>query len=233
MAERTNQQFSNLNLAETRATLERLERQEWGRWATALVIILALTLGFFGLLPYSINHQNALDRGSLRQAMWGLLGLVVLFDLFVAYQQVAISRLRRQLAAQIATIATVEALAPLSAEEEAGRQERRGGPRWPIDELLKLTRRAGSKDVAVYGRVRDVGEKGLGAVIAEEVLVGEAVRLRFDLPERKGFEVQAVVRYRRGFHYGFEFLHISQADSAQIRHAMDVSGRQPPVAGRQ
>ncbi len=223
MPNRTDQQFATLNLSETRATLERLERQEWGRWATALMIILALTLGFFSLLSYGTSHQNLLERAAQSRATWGLLGLVVLFDLFVAYQQVAISRLRRQLSAQIATIATIEALSPLSAQDEAGRRERRRAPRWPLDALLKISRHIGTKDVTTYGRVRDVGTRGLGAVIAEELLSGETVRLKFDLPGHKNFEAEAQVRYRRGFHYGFEFPVISADDSEMIRNSMDTS----------
>ncbi len=223
MPNRIDPRLATLNLAETRATLERLERQEWGRWATALMIILALTLGFFSLIPYGTAHQTLLERAAQSRATWGLLGLIVLFNLFVAYQQVAISRLRRQLSAQIATIATIEALSPLSAEDEAGRRERRRAPRWSFDALLKITRRVGTKDVAIYGRVRDVGTRGIGAVIAEELLSGETVQLRFDLPGHKNFEAEAQVCYRRGFHYGFEFPHISADDSEVIRNSMETS----------
>ncbi|MFB3812826.1 MAG: PilZ domain-containing protein [Terriglobales bacterium] len=219
MAQQLPENVKDLKLTEMCATLTRLERREWWRWSVALLIMLALTLGVVLIAPY--GAATNLDRATLHRAVWGLLGLVLLFDVFVFHQQIAISRLRRELANQIATVATIEALAPLSPGDESGRQERRRAPRLPLDELLKLTRPSRGKDV--YGRVRDIGDNGLGAVVPEELEVGEAVTLKCDLPNAPGWTVQAVVRYRRGFHYGFEFTNLSSADCERLREAISAA----------
>jgi PAS domain S-box-containing protein len=77
--------------------LRHIERREWWLWATALAITLLLTAGilsFLPLFPQSGVHSEYLS--TVRRAMWGLLGLVLLFDLNTVYQQVQIHRMRRR-----------------------------------------------------------------------------------------------------------------------------------------
>ena len=47
----------------------------------------------------------------------------------------------------------------------------------------------------------------MGALVAAELKIGEVASLNFSLPgQPQEWEVRAVLRHRRGFHYGFEFL---------------------------
>src|SRR5579862_5475644 len=57
----------------------------------------------------------------------------------------------------------------------------------------------------------DLAQAGIGVLIAEELKLGEVASLVFSLPETsQEWEVQAVLRHRRGYHYGFEFLSLSR-----------------------
>ena len=52
-----------------------------------------------------------------------------------------------------------------------------------------------------------MSEAGIGILLATDLNGGEVVGLNFKLPESDAaWDVQAVVRYRRGYHYGFELL---------------------------
>jgi two-component system cell cycle sensor histidine kinase/response regulator CckA len=77
----------------------RIERREWWLWSTAIVIMLLLTLGIASFLPVLLySHYDSQEIATLRQAVWGLLGVVLLFDLYSIYQQLQIHRIRLRLA---------------------------------------------------------------------------------------------------------------------------------------
>lgn len=50
----------------------------------------------------------------------------------------------------------------------------------------------------------------MGVIVAAEIALGEVVSLSFCLPGSiESWDVRAVLRHRRGFHYGFEFLSLA------------------------
>jgi two-component system, cell cycle sensor histidine kinase and response regulator CckA len=78
--------------------LRRIERREWGLWFTAVVITGLLTAGLASFLAPLMHSNEAWEAHlSLQQAVWGLVGVVLLFDLYSIYQQLQIHRIRRQL----------------------------------------------------------------------------------------------------------------------------------------
>jgi PAS domain S-box-containing protein len=78
-----------------------IERREWWLSSTAIAITLLLTFGIFSFLPVLLHsHYDWEAVLALRQAVWGLLGMVLLFDLYTIYQQLQIHRMRRQLEAR-------------------------------------------------------------------------------------------------------------------------------------
>lgn len=78
-----------------------IERREWWLWSTAIAITLLLTSGIASFLPVLLHpHYDWEAALALRRAVWGLLGMVLLFDLYTIYQQLQIHRIRRQLAAR-------------------------------------------------------------------------------------------------------------------------------------
>ena len=62
----------------------------------------------------------------------------------------------------------------------------------------------------IDGHCRDLSQAGIGILLAAELSGGEVTGLTFSLPGSDiPWEVRAVVRYRRGYHYGFEFLSLA------------------------
>ena len=71
-----------------------------------------------------------------------------------------------------------------------------------------------------HGRTKDIAEGGLGATIPGEIEIGEIVELELQLNETaEPLKLKAEVRYRRGFQYGFKFLHASEQQRELIRRA--------------
>src|SRR5690348_12415451 len=64
----------------TKRHLRRIERREWWLWTTAVIITLLLTAGILSFLPSVLRPGETGSVFDLRRAMWGLLGIVLLFD---------------------------------------------------------------------------------------------------------------------------------------------------------
>ena len=71
--------------------------------------------------------------------------------------------------------------------------------------------------IEIQGRCADIGHGGMGTVLTAEVEKGEVLSLEFQLPSSpESFLVRAIVRYRRGFVHGLEFLGLSAEQQATI-----------------
>ncbi len=78
--------------------LRRIEKQEWSLWGTTAIVTLLLTVGLVSFLPRLLNSGESWETVfTFQQALWGLVGLVLLFDLYSIYQQLQIHRMRRRL----------------------------------------------------------------------------------------------------------------------------------------
>jgi diguanylate cyclase (GGDEF)-like protein len=84
-------------LAEVREQLRKLERRDWWLWSMAVVVMLLLTFAVFSMsFPGLAKVDDPFFQFSLNQSVRGLIGLVLLFNTYTIYQQVAVKRLRRQ-----------------------------------------------------------------------------------------------------------------------------------------
>jgi len=89
--------------------LQRLERRDWWLWWTAVVVMLLLTLAVISLsFPTLWEREDTFFQFNLNQGVRGLVGLVLLFNTYVIYQQIVIKRLRNQLSEQIDYMARLE-----------------------------------------------------------------------------------------------------------------------------
>ena len=77
--------------------LQRIERREWWLWCTAVLITLLLTAGILSFLPVFSRSAETIQVFTVQGAMWGLVGMVLLFDVYTIYQQLQIHRIRRRL----------------------------------------------------------------------------------------------------------------------------------------
>ena len=64
---------------------------------------------------------------------------------------------------------------------------------------------------------KDLSEAGIGILVADELVMGEVASLEFSLPDVPSpWEVRAVLRHRRGYHYGFEFLSLTRPQTESL-----------------
>ncbi len=79
--------------------LRKMERREWWLWSAAVSVTLLLTAGLASfLLPGLGGSENDQSRFLfLQQVVRGLVGLVLIFDIYTLYQQLQIHRIRRNL----------------------------------------------------------------------------------------------------------------------------------------
>jgi hypothetical protein len=83
---------------------------------------------------------------------------------------------------------------------------------------VTIIRQLDGKKESINGRCRHIGEGGMGAVLAGELPSNELVMLDFSLPGAKEpLHMRAAVRFRHGFHHGFEFLTVSPSQLELIR----------------
>ncbi len=95
---RSDQSNTSTHLGAAQESLRRIERREWWLWTAAVIVTLLLTLGLASfLLPSPNSREDNFTLFFLPQAVRGLVGLVLLFDLYTVFQQVQIHRMRREL----------------------------------------------------------------------------------------------------------------------------------------
>jgi diguanylate cyclase (GGDEF)-like protein len=88
--------------AEIQHYLRALERKEWWHWwNTVLVIMLLIGAIVSFSLPNIIDSSDSMSQMELSVAVRGLLGLVLIFNIYMLYQQYLLSVLRKYLTTQI------------------------------------------------------------------------------------------------------------------------------------
>ncbi len=89
---------SAMSVEASRIHFRRIERREWWLWSAAVMVTLLLTAGLASFLsPVLQGDEEIFSTDLLHQAVRGLLGLVLLFDIYTLYQQLQIHRMRRRL----------------------------------------------------------------------------------------------------------------------------------------
>jgi hypothetical protein len=215
---------------ELRAVLHQLDRRDWWRWAAAIMIMLLITAGVFALSLPNLKRGFE-DQQQLDLAVFGLLGLVLVFDVFSVYQQIEINRMRRQLAAEMAMAATHEVLRPRAVEVRKTREDERRTPRFSVDKRLNVRAAIRGKETVVCGRTRDICVDGIGAVISDSLADGTQVILEMSLGTRdEALRLAAVVCYRRGFLHGFRFTNLTPAQTDAILRAC---GEMQPIGTKE
>jgi diguanylate cyclase (GGDEF)-like protein len=93
-------------------TMRRMDRREWWLWSYAIIVtLLLLTAVSSFAFPALLNGVDSYYSFFLNQAVRGLVGMVLIFNVYVIYQQFQITRIRRQLTDQVFAVDKVEVLA--------------------------------------------------------------------------------------------------------------------------
>jgi hypothetical protein len=95
-------------------------------------------------------------------------------------------------------------------------RRRRRHPRFRGEFGVLVTVLIANRYEKLDGYSKDLSEAGIGILLAAEMTVGEVAGLSFSIPGGAPWEVRAVLRYRRGYHYGFEFLSLSVQQQQQL-----------------
>lgn len=183
---------------EIQAGLKRLERRDWFMWVGAVVVMLVLTLAVVSLtLPSLFPGEDSFFRFNMRQAVRGLVALVLLFNVYTIYQQILIKRLRRQLAVQLEAVVELSGRADefhkLSVQDPlTGLYNRRFADQRLTEEISRSERQGHPLSVLMIDldRFKQVNDK-LGHMAGDTVLKEFSERLRravrySDLPVRAG-----------------------------------------------
>ena len=123
--------------------LRQIERRDWWAWGYSILVMLLLTFAVISFsLPALQQELKTFFNIKVSDALFGLIVLVVVFNVYTIYQQVLIKRLRLQLAEKhghseiLRNLAMVDPLTGLynrrfamqRLASEVARSERRGHP---------------------------------------------------------------------------------------------------------
>jgi hypothetical protein len=108
---------------------------------------------------------------------------------------------------------------PATAGSSAGKPAfTRRFPRFTIDVRLQVKMFQAGEFRACWGRSTEMGQDGIGATLTGSLEPGEIVTLEIPLPLTPyPIKVRAIVRYRQGLRYGFEFLTLNDGQRDTIQ----------------
>jgi PAS domain S-box-containing protein len=105
--------------------MQRIQKREWWLWTVAVLITLLLTLGLLSfVIPMLQSVKLELGFFEMRSVAGGLVGLVLLFDVYVVFQQLQIFRVRRRLREreELFSLITENAADMIAVVDEKGRR---------------------------------------------------------------------------------------------------------------
>ena len=95
-------------------------------------------------------------------------------------------------------------------------------PRFTIDVRLQVKMFQSGEFRTCWGRSTEMGQDGIGATLTGSLEPGEIVTLDIPLPLTPyPIKVRAIVRYRQGLRYGFEFLTLNESQRDTIRRVCE------------
>jgi len=99
-------------------------------------------------------------------------------------------------------------------------------PRFAIDVRLQVRMFQNGEFQTCWGHSTEIGQDGIGATLTGELATGEIVSLEIPLPlSPYPLKVRAIVRYRQGLRYGFEFLTLTDSQRDMLRRVCEVLAR--------
>ena len=108
---------------------------------------------------------------------------------------------------------------PGKAAQPAPDRRRRRYPRYRSNFPVAVTLFTEAEYRRLDAHCKDLSEAGIGVLLAAELNSGEVVSLDFCLPGLPTpWGVRGVLRHRRGYHYGFEFLSLSHEQSEILKN---------------
>jgi diguanylate cyclase (GGDEF)-like protein len=129
-----------------RENLRRLDRRQWWLWSSTVLILILMTVAVASFaFPAMLSKEQESYSFYLNQAVRALVGIVLLFSVYLVYQQTMIMRMRNQISDQIQSLAKVENLTnevyKLAALDQlTGLYNRRSGEQRLAEEMSRAVR---------------------------------------------------------------------------------------------
>jgi diguanylate cyclase (GGDEF)-like protein len=117
--------------------MRQIDRREWWLWSSAISVTLLLGLGIASFaVPVLMAGIDSFDAFALNQAVRGLIGLVLVFNVYVIYEQLQIHRIRREFSDSLYKMAVLDPVTHMfnrryilhRLREEIARSQRYGTP---------------------------------------------------------------------------------------------------------
>jgi diguanylate cyclase (GGDEF)-like protein len=140
------QYAKNIEPAVFRDKLRRLDRRQWWLWSSTVLVLILLTIAVASFaFPAILSRDEATYSFYLNQAVRALVGMVLLFSVYLVYQQTMIIRMRNQIADQLEALTKVENLTnevyKLAALDQlTGLYNRRSGEQRLAEEISRAMR---------------------------------------------------------------------------------------------
>jgi len=114
-------------------------------------------------------------------------------------------------------------LASAKPPAQAAKTHARRFPRFAIDVRMQVRMFQSGEFHSCWGRSTELGQDGIGATLTGDLESGEIVSLEIPLPlSPYPLKVRAIVRYRQGLRYGFEFLTLNESQRHVIRRVCEM-----------
>ncbi|MGD0271947.1 MAG: PilZ domain-containing protein [Candidatus Sulfotelmatobacter sp.] len=96
-------------------------------------------------------------------------------------------------------------------------------PRFAVDARMQVRMFQDGEFRSCWGRSTELGQDGIGATLTGDLERGEIVSLEIPLPlSPYPLKVRAIVRYRQGLRYGFEFLTLDGSQREMVRRVCEM-----------
>lgn len=141
--------FPDAKNVEPRAFRERLrslDRRQWWLWTSTVLVLILLTVAVASFaFPALLSQDQSTYSFYLNQSVRALVGMVLVFSVYLVYQQTMIMRMRNQMADQIEALNKVENLTnevyKLAALDQlTGLYNRRSGEQRLSEEISRALR---------------------------------------------------------------------------------------------
>lgn len=129
-----------------RERLRKLDRRQWWLWSTTVLILILLTVAVASFaFPELLSRDQQTYSFYLNQSVRALVGIVMVFTVYLVYQQWQILRMRGQLSEQIESLAQVQSLTAevfklAALDQLTGLYNRRSGEQRLAEEIARSMR---------------------------------------------------------------------------------------------
>jgi diguanylate cyclase (GGDEF)-like protein len=105
---------NNAIAGEKTAIMRHCDKREWWLWSSAVLVIVLLTLGIASFaLPTTLSGIDSFSAFFLNRAVQGLFGLVLVFSVYVIYEQMQLSHIRQEFVDHLHKLAVADAVTGL------------------------------------------------------------------------------------------------------------------------